>query len=93
MDKPRIGKPSTVSKETKDKIKQELSESDIGWDTKQVMYIIQKRTGVKYHKEHIRRLLHQWGFSPKVPQKRFIRTASQKEKNSFKKSTKRLNHA
>ncbi len=43
-DKPRSGKPSIVSKETKDKIKQELSESDIGWDIKQVMYIIQQKT-------------------------------------------------
>ena len=41
--------------------------------------------GVKYHKEHIRRLLHKWGFSPKVPQKRFVRTATLKEKKKFKK--------
>ncbi len=86
--KPRSGKPSTVSKEVKDKIRQELSESNIGWDIKQEMDLIQKRTGVKYHKEHIRRLLHQWRFSPKVPRKGFVRTASIKEKNSFKKGYK-----
>ncbi len=88
-DKPRSGKPSVIPKEVKDEIRQELSESNIGWDIKQVMDLIQKKTGVKYHKEHIRRLLHQWGFSPKVPQKRFVRTASRKEKNSFKKRYKR----
>ncbi len=87
-DKPRSGKPSAVSREVKDKIRQELSESNIGWDIKQVMYLIHKKTGVKYHKEHVRRLLHQWGFSPKVPQKRFVRTASKEEKNSFKKGYK-----
>ena len=68
-----------------DKIKQELSDSRIGWDFRQVMSLIQKRDGVKYHKVHIRRLLHKWGFKSKVPQKRFVRTASRKEKKGFKK--------
>ncbi len=84
-DKPRSGKPSTVSKEVKDETRQELSESNIGWDIKQVMNLIQKRTGIKYHKVNIHRLLHQWGFSSKVPQKRFVRGVSKEEKNSFKK--------
>jgi transposase len=84
-DKPRSGKPSILSKETIDEIKQELSGSSTGWDFKQVMDLIQKKTGVKYHKVHIYRLLHRWGFSSKVPQKRFVRTASQKEKKGFKK--------
>ena len=84
-DKPRSGKPSILSKETMDEIKQELSGSSTGWDFKEVMDLIQKRTGVKYHKVHIYRLLHRWGFSSKVPQKRFVRAASQKEKKGFKK--------
>ena len=71
-DRHRSGKPSVIPKEKMDKIKQELSNSNTGWDVKQVMDLIQKKTGVKYHKEHIRRLLHKWGFSPKVPQKRFV---------------------
>ncbi len=87
-DRPRSGKPSAISKEMKDKIKQELSESNIGWDIKQVMDLIQKRTRVKYHKEHIRRLLHQWGFSPNVSQKRFVRTGPKEKKKSFKKKYK-----
>ena len=86
MDRPtRSGKPSTVPKETMEKIRHELSNSNIGWDIKQVMDLIQQKTGVKYHKEHIRGLLHKWGFSPKVPQKRFVRTATLKEKKKFKK--------
>lgn len=84
-DRPRIGRPSFVDEDMIIKIRQELSDSNIGWDTKQVMDLIQKRTGVKYHEEHIRRLLYQWGFSPKVPLKRFVKTASKKDKNSFKK--------
>ena len=84
-DKPRSGKPSVTPKEEMDKIKQELSDSSTGWDFRQVMDLIQKRTGVKYHEVHIRRLLHKWGFKSKVPQKRFVRTASRKEKRDFKK--------
>src|SRR5580765_2459380 len=83
--KPRSGKPSILSKETMNETKQELSDSSTGWDFRQVMGLIQKEARVKYHKVHIYRLLHRWGFSPKVPQKRFVRTASQKEKKGFKK--------
>jgi transposase len=47
-----------------------LSTSKTGWDTKEVMDIIKKKTGVKYHEVHIRRLLHRWGFSQKMSQTR-----------------------
>ncbi len=83
-DKPRSGKPSEMSKEQTDKIIKELSNSNVGWDFRQVTDIIQKRTGIKYHEVHIRRLLHKWGFSSKVPQKRFVRTATKEEKKDFK---------
>ena len=84
-DRQRSGKPSAMPKEEMDRIKQELSDSSTGWDFRQVMDLIQKRTGVRYHEVHIRRLLHKWGSKSKVPQKRFVRTASQKEKKGFKK--------
>lgn len=87
-DRPRSGKPSEISKEEIEKIRKRLADSNTGWDIKQVMDLIQKETGVKYHKEHIRRLLHKWGFSPKVPQKRFVNRASKQDKNSFKKEYK-----
>ena len=70
------------------KIKQEISENPSGWQVKQVMDIIHKKTGVRYHEVHIYRLLHKWGFSPKVPQKRFVNTTSKEEKYSFKKGYK-----
>ena len=87
-DRPRGGKPSMVSSETTDKIIQELSNSNTGWDFRQVMDLIQQKAGVRYHEVHIRRLLHKWGFSPKVPQKRFVRTATKEEKKDFKKEYK-----
>jgi putative transposase len=71
------------------KIRKELEDSNTGWDFRQVMDIIQKRTNIKYHEVHIYRLLHKWGFSAKVPQKRFVRAeASKEEKKSFKKGYK-----
>jgi transposase len=36
------------------------------------------------NKQLLYRLLHKWGFSPKVPRKRFVNTALKEEKNSSK---------
>jgi transposase len=82
---PRTGRPPEVSEEKFAKIKRELSENPSGWRAKEVMNIIYERTGVKYHEVHIYRLLHKWKFSPKVPRKRFVNTASNEEKKQFKK--------
>ena len=59
-----------------------------GWMAKEVMNLIyNERTGVKYHEVHIYRLLHKWGFSPKVPTMRFVNAAASKQdnKNKFRK--------
>ena len=85
-DKPRSGRPPDVPEDKLSKIRSELSENPSGWKAKEIMNIIQRRTGVRYHEVHIYRLLHRWGFSPKVPTKRFINTASNEEKKQFKKS-------
>jgi putative transposase len=84
-DKSRSGRPPDVPKEIMVKIRQELAESNTGWDFRQVMDLIYKKTGVRYHEVHIYRLLHKWGFKPKVLQKRFVNSASTKEKKRFKK--------
>ena len=54
---------------------------------KQVMYIIYKKTGVRY-KICILYDAHKWGFSAKVPKKRLMNTASKEEKDTFKRGTK-----
>jgi transposase len=56
-----------------------------GWRAKEVMEIIYKRTGIRYHEVHVYRLLHKCGFSPKVPRKMFVNAASKEEKNIFRK--------
>lgn len=87
-DKPRSGRPPLVKHDLMIKIRKELEDSNTGWDFRQVMYIIQKRTSIKYHEVHIYRLLHKWGFSAKVPKKRFVRTASKEDRKKFKKDYK-----
>lgn len=82
---PRTGRPPQVSGHKFAEIKRELSVNIAGWRAKEVMNIIYEKTGVRYHEVHIYRLLHKWGFSPKVPRKRFVNTASNKEKKQFKK--------
>ncbi|CAN5885360.1 hypothetical protein BH23THE1_BH23THE1_01510 [soil metagenome] len=59
-DKPRgSGRPSFMDEENIMKIRTELSTSNTGWSTKEVMDLIQKKTGIKYHEDHIRhRLLY-----------------------------------
>ncbi|MGH9977918.1 MAG: helix-turn-helix domain-containing protein [Nitrososphaeraceae archaeon] len=87
-NKHRSGRPPEVSEETSAMIRKELSENKSGWMAKEVMNLIYERAGVKYHEVHIYRLLHRWGFSPKVPQMRFINTASKQDKNKFRKRQK-----
>jgi transposase len=84
-DRRRSGRPPEVSEERFAEIRTELSESPSGWKAKEIMNIIYERTGVRYHEVHIYRLLHKWKFSPKVPRKRFVNTASNEEKRQFKK--------
>jgi transposase len=84
-NKHRSGRPPKVSEETSTMIRKELSENNSGWMAKEVMNLIYERAGVKYHEVHIYRLLHRWGFSPKVPQMRFVNAASKREKSKFRK--------
>jgi transposase len=84
-DKERSGRPPDVPKDVMLQIRQELADSSTGWDFRQVLDLIYKKTGVRYHEVHIYRLLHKWGFKSKVPQKRFVNTVSKEDKKKFKK--------
>ncbi len=88
-DKHRSGRPPDISEETSVKIRRELSANQSGWNAKEVMHLIYERTGIRYHEVHIYRLLHKWGFSPKVPRMRFVNAASKQEKNKFRKRQER----
>ena len=59
-DQPRTGRPPDVPKEIMVKIRKELAESNTGWDFRQVMDLIYRKTGVRYNEVHIYSLLHKW---------------------------------
>ena len=81
----RTGRPPDVPEEKMMVIKRELSQKPSGWRIKEIMNLIYEKSGVRYHEVHVYRLLHKWGFTPKVPQKRFVNAASKEEKIRFKK--------
>lgn len=84
-DRSKGGRPTEIRKDVAVRIRKELLENNQGWTTKQVRDIIFKEGGVRYHYTHIYRILHKWGFKQKVPRKVHITTASNKEKDDFKK--------
>ena len=61
-DQPRSGRPPDVPKGVMIKIKQELAESNTGWDFRQVMDLIYKKTGVRYHEVTYLPSITQMGF-------------------------------
>jgi putative transposase len=84
-DRTKSGRPPELSEEVRYQIEKELSNSKQGWTTKQIEELIVKKSGIKYHYTHIYRILRKWGFKQKVPRKVHVNTASQEEKEDFKK--------
>ena len=84
-DRTKSGRLPEMSEEISIIIKKELSNSNHGWTTKQVEELIIKKSGIKYHYTHIYRILRKWRFKQKVPRKVHVNTASQDEKDDFKK--------
>ena len=84
-DIPKSGRPTELPEEIEYKIKTILTDSNQGWTTKQVEELITKESGIRYHSNHIYRILRRWGLKQKVPRKVHINTASAEEKDEFKK--------
>lgn len=89
QDLPRTGRPTSISKKKLNSIQLQIAENQSGWSAKQVMNLIYKKSGVRYHEVHVYRLLHKWGYASKVAQKIFVNSATPKEKLWFKKTQKR----
>ena len=89
QDLPRTGRPTSIPKKKLVSIQLQIAEKQSGWSAKQVMNLIYQKSGVKYHEVHVYRLLHKWGFVPKVAAKRFVNSASVEEKLWFKKTPKK----
>jgi transposase len=84
-DIPKSGRPTELPEEIEYEIKTILTDSNQGWTTKQVEELITKESGIRYHSNHIYRILRRWGLKQKVPRKVHINTASAEEKIEFKK--------
>ena len=81
----KSGRPSKLSKEVVVRIRKKLKQRKQGWTTQQVHEMIVKEGNVHYHQIYIYSLLHRWGFKQKVPRKVHVNTASDEEKEEFKK--------
>jgi len=88
QDKSRTGRPPKIPYKKIITIEKMIAENPSGWSAKQVMNIIYKKSGVKYHEVHVYRLLHKWGYTSKVAAKRFVNSATPEEKLWFKKTLK-----
>ena len=88
-DRTKSGRPPNIPEEIAYKIKSQLSSSKQGWTTKQVNDIIIQESGIQYHQIYIYTLLRKWGFKQKVPGKVHVNTASNEEKERFKKEQER----
>ncbi|MGH9975339.1 MAG: helix-turn-helix domain-containing protein [Nitrososphaeraceae archaeon] len=84
-NRPKSGRPSKLSEEVGVRIRKKLKERKQGWTTQQVHEMIVKEGNVHYHQIYIYSLLHRWGFKQKVPRKVHVNTASNEEKEEFKK--------
>lgn len=84
-DKPRSGRIPQISLVVSTRISKTLRESRHGWTTRQANDLIVNESGIHYHYTHVYRLLHKWGFKQKVPRKVHVNTASNEEKEEFKK--------
>jgi len=84
-NRPKSGRPSKLPEGIAIRIRKKLKERKQGWTTQQVHEMIVKEGNVRYHQIYIYTLLHRWGFKQKVPRKVHVNTASNKEKEEFKK--------
>jgi transposase len=74
--KPHPGRPSRLSEEQRQSLVTMLLarpaaagyRTDL-WTCKRVAQVVWKRFGVKYHPDHIRKILHDLGFSPQKPRR------------------------
>ena len=85
-DQPRSGsRPPFISEKMMSKIRQKLSENQSGWEAKQVMDLIHKKTGVRYHEVRIYRLLHRWGILTKGASEEVCKYSIRRGKKGFQK--------
>jgi len=83
--RPKSGRPPDIPDEIAVRIQKKLQESKQGWTTRQAYELMVKESGIRYHSKHIYKVLHRWGLKQKVPRKVHVNTATDDEKQHFKK--------
>jgi len=77
--KPVPGRPPFLSQKQKKQLVNLLLQGAMAhgyrtelWTTLRIAAVIERRFGVKYHRNHISKLLHQLGWSPQKPERRAL---------------------
>ncbi len=96
-DKPRKGRPTSLTEEKLQEMKEKIKETITGQkgrtgiSSKEILVFIEKETGKTYTLRHIERLLHKMGFSLITPRVNHIKKdekAQKKFREEFKKNYK-----
>jgi transposase len=82
--RPASGRPPRLAAKQKDKLLQCLLEGPMAqgyrtdlWTTKRVAQLVEREFGVRYHRDHVGRLLHQLGWSHQKPERRALQRDEQ----------------
>jgi len=74
--KPHPGAPRKLSEQQRQSLVQILLQGPMAfgfrtdlWTCKRVAQVVRKQFGVSYHPDHVRRILHDLGFSPQKPRR------------------------
>ena len=77
--KPAPGRPSRLTAQQKTRLVRLLAQGALAhgyrtelWTTQRIAALIERRLGVKYHRNHVGKLLHQMGWSHQKPERRTV---------------------
>src|SRR4030043_828494 len=80
--KPAPGRPPRLTLKQKQQLVRLLTQGAMAhgyrtelWTTQRIADLIERRLGVKYHRNHVGKLLHQIGWSPQKPERRALERA------------------
>jgi transposase len=87
--KPAPGRPPRLNSRQKAQLVRYLIQGAMAhgyrtnlWTTQRIANLIERQLGVKYHRNHVGKLLHQMGWSHQKPERRTIRLAPSKKKTA-----------
>lgn len=75
--RPASGRPARLSMRQRQRLLKQLLRGAMAhgyptdlWTTQRIAELIERRSGVRYHRNHVSRLLHALGWSPQKPERR-----------------------